>query len=91
MNDIKTDIQKLMKLVNELINYKRKNVPKYVRVNQEYLNKLLNEENVTSQTFSSDGDIWIYYDTKGYLGTFEGIPVIIDNSISTYEFVYETE
>lgn len=91
MSDIHLDIHKLGELMHELINIQRKYVPKYVRVNQDYLNKLNNEENVISQTFSSDGDIWIDYDTKGYLGTFEGILVVIDNSINTYEFVYETE
>jgi hypothetical protein len=91
VNKEQSDIYRLGELMHELISIQRKYIPKYVRVNQDYLNELINKENVISRTFSSDGDIWIDYDTKGYLGTFEGIPVIIDNSISTYEFVYEIE
>jgi len=89
MSDFQEDIRKLNELIVALINQKRKLIPKYIKVNKNYLEKLLNSENVTEFNFNSNGDMWIDYDTQGYFGTFTSIPLIIDNTIETFAFVYE--
>ena len=89
MSDFQEDIRKLNELIVALINQKRKLIPKYIKVNKNYLDELLNSGKVIEFSFNSNGDMWIDYDTQGYYGTFTGIPLIIDNTIETFAFVYE--
>lgn len=86
-----SDFQKVVKLFNEymieLIKFKRQLIPKYIIINKNYLHKLLNSGHVTEFSGDLDGNMCIDYDTKSYFGT--GIPLIFNDEIDTFAFVYE--
>jgi hypothetical protein len=65
--------------------FHRKVTPKFIKINEDYLNDLIFHEDVKNVEFSSDGGITVDY--QGII-SFYGIPVIIDNTINTYKFVY---
>jgi hypothetical protein len=73
------ELKKLLSLMTSLIDSQRKNTPKYIKVNQEYLNTLIKTKEVVDISVDSEGDISI--DCK----SFTEIPVIIDNTIDTFK------
>jgi hypothetical protein len=54
--------------------------PKYVKLTSEYAEKLKNDNPKVNIE---------YQDSFGYSGAFTGIPVVIDDTVKDYEFVYD--
>jgi hypothetical protein len=71
--------------IKATIEFHQKVTPKFVRINESYLNKMLNDGMIERMTVDSDRNTTI--DIQGII-PFHGIPVIIDNSIETYQFEY---
>lgn len=89
IDDIKTpeQLKAYSDYIQATIDFHRKVTPQYIRINEKYLNTFLNNPNVTQFTWDSVGNMDVDY--KGVI-PFSGIQVVIDNSIETYEFVYNT-
>lgn len=73
-------LNELIKLSNELYQ-KYKSMPVKIKMNEKWFNEQIKNQNI------------IFNDNKntksnGFIGTFTGIPVEIDNTISSYELVY---
>jgi hypothetical protein len=73
-------LDELIKLSNELYQ-KYESMPIKIKMNEEWLNGQIKNQNI------------IFNDNKnaksnGFIGTFTGIPVEIDNTISSYKLVY---
>lgn len=79
------DLNKLADGYKAIADFHKSITPKYIKVNNDYWNKFIKENNVQMVSFSPDGTT---VDFKGIV-PFHGIPVVIDNLIDTYEFVYE--
>jgi hypothetical protein len=73
-------LDELIKLSNE-IHQKYKSMPIKIKMNEEWLNGQVKNQNII---FSDNKNA----KSNGFIGTFTGIPVEIDNTISSYKLVY---
>jgi hypothetical protein len=71
--------------IKATIEFYRKVTPKFVRINESYFNKMLNDGVIEKMTIDSDSRITI--GVKNVI-PLHAIPVVIDNSIETYSFEY---
>jgi hypothetical protein len=64
--------------------FHRKITPRYIRINGNYLNEFIQKYEATLNMSPDDLSV----DYNG-IKPFHDIPVVIDNLIDTYEFVYD--
>lgn len=82
----KDQLESWVKFIDASAEFHRKITPKYLKINEKYLNNLITNEHVKQFSFSPEG---MSADFQGYAVPLNGIPVFIDNEIDSYEFVYE--
>jgi hypothetical protein len=70
--------------------FTKKVTPLYIKVNPDYINQMLDDLKVTSTTFIQGfgRDIDMEIDFDGVI-PFHSVPVIVDEKVNQYEFVYE--
>jgi hypothetical protein len=71
--------------MNATIEFRRNVTPKFVRINESYLNQMLKYGIIKQMRVDSGSYIEVSIEN---VISFHGIPVVIDNSIEDYEFVY---
>jgi hypothetical protein len=86
-NEIHTPEQAkaLYEYMKATIEFRRNVTPKFVRINESYLNQMLKDGMIKQMRVDSDSQIEV--SIKNVI-PLHGIPVVIDNSIEDYEFVY---
>jgi hypothetical protein len=65
------------------VHEKTKQLPIAIKVNEQWLEKQMQQNFILRDKGEKAN--------SGYLGNFTGLPVQIDNEISTFEFVYREE
>jgi hypothetical protein len=70
--------------INAKIEFNRKVTPKYIKMNEKYLNKFMQKYEATLNMGLDEFSV----DFKGVI-PLSSIPVVIDNTIETFEAVYE--
>lgn len=78
-------IKAMENYINVSVELNRKLTPKFIKINDNYLNDFVLNERVKSVNFSHEGTT---VDFDGIIQVFEDVPLVFDENVDTIEFAY---